>query len=209
MSTFHQNEWPIEWHDLALASIRVHILDLCLRTTLCLCSMFYLLCQLPSCSLGASPSYTQVALLLVLYWVDSGPYPHHSTSQPFIESDLHIDSKCTFILCYLGSLPHLISQCIPLMHYLKQDHAMTPRPLLSPLSFMKSFWGTLPQHVWSVTYGSPSRESRLIPPRYLSHWSNFFLCFLLSESFGDHYPLRLLYLAKQTVHYSSSRKRTC
>ncbi|RRT45210.1 hypothetical protein B296_00055285 [Ensete ventricosum] len=46
----------MERHDLALASARVQVFDLCLRKALCLCSMFHILCGLPSCNLGTSPS---------------------------------------------------------------------------------------------------------------------------------------------------------
>ncbi|RRT61569.1 hypothetical protein B296_00007084 [Ensete ventricosum] len=54
-------------HDPTLASTRVRALDLCPRKALCLRSMFYLLCQLPSCSLDTLRSSTQVAQLLDLY----------------------------------------------------------------------------------------------------------------------------------------------
>ncbi|RZR95218.1 hypothetical protein BHM03_00024033 [Ensete ventricosum] len=54
-------------HDATLASTRVHALDLCLRKAPCLCSMFHLLCRLPSCGLDTSPSSTQVAPLLDLH----------------------------------------------------------------------------------------------------------------------------------------------
>ncbi|THU60279.1 hypothetical protein C4D60_Mb07t10950 [Musa balbisiana] len=55
----------MEQHDPALASARVHVLDLCPRKALRLRSMFHLLCRLTSYGLGTSPSYTQVASLLV------------------------------------------------------------------------------------------------------------------------------------------------
>ncbi|RZS13726.1 hypothetical protein BHM03_00045340 [Ensete ventricosum] len=57
----------MERHDPTLASIRVHALDLYPRKAPCLRSMFHLLCRLPSCDLGTSPSSTQVALFLNLY----------------------------------------------------------------------------------------------------------------------------------------------
>ncbi|RRT58949.1 hypothetical protein B296_00044363 [Ensete ventricosum] len=49
-------------HDLALASARVHVLDLCPRNASCLCSIFYLLCRPPSCGLGTSPSCSALDL---------------------------------------------------------------------------------------------------------------------------------------------------
>ncbi|RRT69204.1 hypothetical protein B296_00018783 [Ensete ventricosum] len=54
------------WNDMIppLASTRVHVLNFCPKTTLCLCSMFHLLRRLPSYGLSTSPSSTQVALLL-------------------------------------------------------------------------------------------------------------------------------------------------
>ncbi|THU70366.1 hypothetical protein C4D60_Mb08t24230 [Musa balbisiana] len=64
MSPLHQ-KGPMEQHDPALASARVHVLDLCPRKALRLRSMFHLLCRLTSYGLGTSPSYTQVAPLLV------------------------------------------------------------------------------------------------------------------------------------------------
>ncbi|RWW27892.1 hypothetical protein GW17_00007661 [Ensete ventricosum] len=57
----------MEQHNPPLASTSVHVLDLCPRKALCLCSMFHLLCQLPSCSLDTSPSSTQVASPLDLH----------------------------------------------------------------------------------------------------------------------------------------------
>ncbi|RWV92697.1 hypothetical protein GW17_00044901 [Ensete ventricosum] len=57
----------MERHDLTLASIRVHALDLCPREAPCLCSMFYLLCRPSSCGLDTSLSSTQVAPLLDLH----------------------------------------------------------------------------------------------------------------------------------------------
>ncbi|RRT37444.1 hypothetical protein B296_00028876 [Ensete ventricosum] len=57
----------MERHDPTLASIRVHALDLCPRKASCLCSMFQLLCRLPSCGFDTSPSSTQVAPLLDLH----------------------------------------------------------------------------------------------------------------------------------------------
>ncbi|RRT49594.1 hypothetical protein B296_00052292 [Ensete ventricosum] len=57
----------MERHDLALASARVHVLDLCPMRASCLHSIFHLLCQLPLCDLDTSPSSTQVASPLNLY----------------------------------------------------------------------------------------------------------------------------------------------
>ncbi|RWV93618.1 hypothetical protein GW17_00043917 [Ensete ventricosum] len=57
----------MEQHDPTLASIRVHALDLYPRKAPCLCSMFYLICQLPSCGMDTSPSSTHVALPLDLH----------------------------------------------------------------------------------------------------------------------------------------------
>ncbi|RWW64380.1 hypothetical protein BHE74_00028386 [Ensete ventricosum] len=57
----------MERHDLALASARVHVLDLCLRKVLCLRSMFHLLCGLPSYGLDTSLCSTQVAPLIDLH----------------------------------------------------------------------------------------------------------------------------------------------
>ncbi|RZS02244.1 hypothetical protein BHM03_00032249 [Ensete ventricosum] len=57
----------MERRDPALASTRVHVLDLCPRKVLCLCSMFSFLCRLPSCDLCTSPSFTQVVLALNLH----------------------------------------------------------------------------------------------------------------------------------------------
>ncbi|RZS05386.1 hypothetical protein BHM03_00035891 [Ensete ventricosum] len=54
-------------HDPTLVSTRVHTLDLRPRKVVCLCSMFYLLCRLPSCGLDTSLSSTQVTLLLDLH----------------------------------------------------------------------------------------------------------------------------------------------
>ncbi|RWW37551.1 hypothetical protein BHE74_00057322 [Ensete ventricosum] len=51
----------MEQHDPPLTAISVYVLDLCPRKALCLCSMFYLLCQLRSCSLDTSLSSTQVS----------------------------------------------------------------------------------------------------------------------------------------------------
>ncbi|CAL9776443.1 unnamed protein product [Musa acuminata subsp. burmannicoides] len=74
----------MEQHDPTLASARVHVFDLCPRKALCLCSMFQLLCWLPSCGLGTSPSYTQVAPLLAFAlsrWWPSRP-PFHGSALP-------------------------------------------------------------------------------------------------------------------------------
>ncbi|RWW29057.1 hypothetical protein GW17_00006426 [Ensete ventricosum] len=57
----------MERDDLTLASIRVHVIDLCPRKAPCLRSMFHLLCRLPSCDLDISPSSIQVALILDLH----------------------------------------------------------------------------------------------------------------------------------------------
>ncbi|RZR96643.1 hypothetical protein BHM03_00025697 [Ensete ventricosum] len=57
----------MEQYDPPLASVSVYVLDLCPRKALCLCSMFYLLCQLPSCSLDTSPSSNQVVPPLDLH----------------------------------------------------------------------------------------------------------------------------------------------
>ncbi|RRT35757.1 hypothetical protein B296_00013545 [Ensete ventricosum] len=57
----------MERHDPTLASIRVHPLELCPRKVLFLCSMFHLLCRLPSCGLDTSPNSSQVAPLLDLH----------------------------------------------------------------------------------------------------------------------------------------------
>ncbi|RWW35021.1 hypothetical protein BHE74_00006368 [Ensete ventricosum] len=57
----------MEQYDPALASVRVYILDLCLRKASCLRSMFHLLCRLPSCGFDTSPSSTQVAPPVDLY----------------------------------------------------------------------------------------------------------------------------------------------
>ncbi|RZR99673.1 hypothetical protein BHM03_00029266 [Ensete ventricosum] len=57
----------MERHDTALASTRVHVLDLCPRNAPCLRFMFYLLRRLPSCGLDTSLSSTQVAPLLDLH----------------------------------------------------------------------------------------------------------------------------------------------
>ncbi|RWW72745.1 hypothetical protein BHE74_00019429 [Ensete ventricosum] len=54
-------------HNLALASIRVHVLDLCSRKAMCLRSMFTLLCRLPSCGLDTLSSSTQVTPPLDLH----------------------------------------------------------------------------------------------------------------------------------------------
>ncbi|RWW87715.1 hypothetical protein BHE74_00003440 [Ensete ventricosum] len=51
----------MERHDPALASTRVHVLDLCPRKASCLRSMFNLLRRLPSCGLDTSLSSTKVA----------------------------------------------------------------------------------------------------------------------------------------------------
>ncbi|RWV93854.1 hypothetical protein GW17_00043658 [Ensete ventricosum] len=67
MSLSHQNEEPIEQHNLTLASTRVHVFDLYLRKSPYLRSMFHLLCRLPSYSLDTSPISTQVASLLDLH----------------------------------------------------------------------------------------------------------------------------------------------
>ncbi|RRT83983.1 hypothetical protein B296_00006362 [Ensete ventricosum] len=57
----------MEQHNLTLAFVRVHVLDLCPRKVSYLCSMFYLLCRLPSCGLDTSPSSTHVAPPLDLH----------------------------------------------------------------------------------------------------------------------------------------------
>ncbi|RWW45954.1 hypothetical protein BHE74_00048162 [Ensete ventricosum] len=57
----------MERHDPTLASTKVYALDLCPRKALCLCSMFHLLCRLPSYGLNTSPSSTQIAPLLDLH----------------------------------------------------------------------------------------------------------------------------------------------
>ncbi|RWW18732.1 hypothetical protein GW17_00017261 [Ensete ventricosum] len=57
----------MERYDPALASIRVHVLDHCLRKAPCLRSMFHFLRRLHSCGLATSPSSTQVAPPLDLY----------------------------------------------------------------------------------------------------------------------------------------------
>ncbi|RRT51072.1 hypothetical protein B296_00049675 [Ensete ventricosum] len=57
----------MEQHDLTLAYIRVHVLDLCPRKASCLCSMFHLLCRLTSCGLDTLLSSTQVASPLNSY----------------------------------------------------------------------------------------------------------------------------------------------
>ncbi|RWW78784.1 hypothetical protein BHE74_00012957 [Ensete ventricosum] len=57
----------MEQHDPPLASVSVHVLNLCPRKALCLYSMFYLLCQLPSCGLDTSPSSNQVVPPLDLH----------------------------------------------------------------------------------------------------------------------------------------------
>ncbi|RWV84821.1 hypothetical protein GW17_00053437 [Ensete ventricosum] len=57
----------MEQYDPPLASVSVYVLDLCPRKALYLCSMFYLLCQLPSCSLDTSPSSNQVVPPLDLH----------------------------------------------------------------------------------------------------------------------------------------------
>ncbi|RRT71087.1 hypothetical protein B296_00012442 [Ensete ventricosum] len=87
----------MERHDLTLASTRVNVLDLCVRKAPCLRSMLHLLRRLPSCDLDTSPNSTIVAPPLNLHWIDGSPHSHHSTGQPSIESDFHIDSKCVFI----------------------------------------------------------------------------------------------------------------
>ncbi|RRT86082.1 hypothetical protein B296_00001434, partial [Ensete ventricosum] len=56
-----------EQHDPAHAFVRVHILDVYPRKASYLCSIFHLLCRLPSCGLDASPSSTQVIMLLDLH----------------------------------------------------------------------------------------------------------------------------------------------
>ncbi|RZS05144.1 hypothetical protein BHM03_00035597 [Ensete ventricosum] len=67
VSSLYQNEEPMEQHDPTLASIRVHVLDLCLKKAPCLCSMFHLLCRSPLCGLDTSPSSTQVVSPLDLH----------------------------------------------------------------------------------------------------------------------------------------------
>ncbi|RWV93962.1 hypothetical protein GW17_00043546 [Ensete ventricosum] len=69
----------MERYDPTLASIIVHVLDLCLRKAPCFHSMFYLLRRLPSYGLDTSPSSTHAALPLDLHSVDGGPRVHHST----------------------------------------------------------------------------------------------------------------------------------
>ncbi|RWV96102.1 hypothetical protein BHE74_00031152 [Ensete ventricosum] len=46
----------MERHDPFLTSTRVHVLDLCPRKALCLCSIFHLLCRPPSCGFDTSPT---------------------------------------------------------------------------------------------------------------------------------------------------------
>ncbi|RRT47758.1 hypothetical protein B296_00030764 [Ensete ventricosum] len=57
----------MEQYDPTLTFARVHVLDLCPRKALCLCSMFYILCRLPLCGLDTSSSSTQVAPLIDLH----------------------------------------------------------------------------------------------------------------------------------------------
>ncbi|RZR77415.1 hypothetical protein BHM03_00002481 [Ensete ventricosum] len=106
----HQNEEPMKRHDLTLASTRVHALNLCPRKAPCLRSMFHLLCRLPSCGLDTSPSSTQVASLLDLHCIDSGPRVHHSTGQPPVEFDFCIDSN------RLRTYPFHIEEKVIMLH---------------------------------------------------------------------------------------------
>ncbi|RRT76064.1 hypothetical protein BHE74_00019954 [Ensete ventricosum] len=69
----------MEQHDLALAFVRVHVLDLCPRKASCFRSMFHLLYRHPSCGLGNSLCFTQLTSPLDLHSVDGGLHAHHST----------------------------------------------------------------------------------------------------------------------------------
>ncbi|RRT79890.1 hypothetical protein B296_00010341, partial [Ensete ventricosum] len=51
-SNFASNEEPMEQHNLTLASIRVHVLDLCARKTPCFRSMFPYSTSTPFMRLG-------------------------------------------------------------------------------------------------------------------------------------------------------------
>ncbi|RRT75932.1 hypothetical protein B296_00030751 [Ensete ventricosum] len=87
--------------------------------------------------LGHFINFFQVApahrFALSLWW-PSRPAFHGSA---FVEFDLHIDSTCAFVWSCLGSLPHLISQCIH--QCITSCEIMRPRCSLDPLSFMELF----------------------------------------------------------------------
>ncbi|RZS26783.1 hypothetical protein BHM03_00060176 [Ensete ventricosum] len=54
-------------YDPTLSISRVLVVDICPRKALCLCSLFSLLCQLPSSDLGTSLCPTQIVLYLDLH----------------------------------------------------------------------------------------------------------------------------------------------
>ena len=127
----------MEQHDPTLAFARVHILDLCPRKALCLRSMFHLLCQLTSYGLGTSPSYTQVAPLLVFcieLMVALAPTIPR-VSPPLSLISISTPSVPPFELLWVA--PPLDLAMHPPMHSLKRDHTTTPRRSLGPLSFVE------------------------------------------------------------------------
>ncbi|RZS26691.1 hypothetical protein BHM03_00060063 [Ensete ventricosum] len=160
----------MEQHYPTLAFVRVHVLDLCSRKASCLCSMFHLLCRLPSCSLDTSLSSTQVALLSICIELIVALAPTIPRVSPPLST-----------ICTLALSVHSFND------------AMVAPPL--DLVMHPSMHYLIPQLVWFVAHDSPSREPGPIPPRYISCWSNFSLCILPSGSFGDHHSFRLLRLA--------------
>ncbi|RWW35573.1 hypothetical protein BHE74_00059491 [Ensete ventricosum] len=124
-------------HDPTLTSARIHVLDLCPRKALCLCSMLHLLCQLPSCDLDISPSSTQVVSLLsiciklMLALMPTIPWISHSLSLILI-STLSLISYDVVIIA-----PSLDLAMHPPIHYFLRNHVTTPRCSLGPLSFVE------------------------------------------------------------------------
>ncbi|RWV91502.1 hypothetical protein BHE74_00028404 [Ensete ventricosum] len=126
----------MERHDHTLTSTRVHVLDLCPRKALCLRSMSYFICRLPSCGLDTSPSSTQVTLLLDLHELTVALMPIIPRVSPSLSlistSTLNVSSYDIAMVA-----PPLDLVIYPPMHYFIQDHAMTPRCSLGLLSFVE------------------------------------------------------------------------
>ncbi|RZR78443.1 hypothetical protein BHM03_00003788 [Ensete ventricosum] len=125
----------MERHDPTLATTRVHVLDLCLRKTLCLRSMFYLLHRLPSCGLDTAPSSTQVVLPLDCIELMVALAPTIPRFSPLLSPIFTWSlSVPLFDVAMVASSLDLAMH--PLIHYLMRDHATTLCRSLS-LSFVE------------------------------------------------------------------------
>ncbi|RRT40030.1 hypothetical protein B296_00029574 [Ensete ventricosum] len=126
----------MERHNPTLASTRVYVLDLCPKKASCFRSMFSSSMSTPFMRLGyftkLYPSCSASRFALNGWW----PYAHHSTGQPSVKFDLHIDSKCAFVCVAIVALS-LDLVMHPPVHYFIRDHVTTNRCSLDPLSFME------------------------------------------------------------------------